>query len=225
MARSIRAYALVGFSPKPKHTHIFTSNELSTALCQMLAHTDLVVYSYTKHVCQLWQWNASEKVVSVEWKYASEQLLVQMPGMSDKYDEERCLVKAIYTAISLLSLDRVWTGAWYSCICPSRAQPKTKTHAGGFLFGLGRVSLLAKPCLPCSKAMFRATCHVNAKASSGNASAHGSCCIFVYQARVPTVAMKCFRQARKRRVKVCIRTTASTNVEMVEFCPCRVCCC
>jgi hypothetical protein len=27
--------------------------------------------------------------------------------MSDKYDEERCLVKAIYTAISLLSLDRV----------------------------------------------------------------------------------------------------------------------
>ena len=127
-------------------------------------------------------------------------------GMSDKYDEERCLVKAIYTAISLLSLDRGWTGAWYSCICPSRAQPKTKTHAGGAR-------------LPCSKAMFRATCHVNAKASSVNASSNGSCCIFVYQARVPTVAMKCVRQARKRRVKVCIRTTASTNVEMMEFDP------
>ena len=65
--------------------------------------------------------------------------------------------------------------------------------------------------------MFRATCHVNAKASSVNASSNGSCCIFVYQARVPTVAMKCVRQARKRRVKVCIRTTASTNVEMMEF--------
>ena len=48
---------------------------------------------------------------------------------------------------------------------------------------------VAKPCLPCSKAMFRATCHVNAEASSGNASSNGSCCIFVYQARVPTVAL------------------------------------
>ena len=57
----------------------------------MLVQTDLAVYSYTKHVCQLRQWNASDRLVSVEWKYASEQLLVlvQMRGMSDKYDEER----------------------------------------------------------------------------------------------------------------------------------------